>query len=117
MTSIKSFPKDVCRILETLSTGLAFLEIGDCDALSKDLAKVLQRLTNLTSLRLESCSGRFETFAKEVLSSIRGLDNLKILELINIEFSSNVEDELEKCTNIKALLIIPAYVSQVSLPC
>lgn len=115
ITSIKSFPKEVCRSLETITTNLSFLEIGDCDCLSKDFATVIKRLTNLTSLRLENCCGRFENFAQEVLFSIRSLQKLKILELINIEFSNSVEDELEKCTGIKALLIIPAYVSQVSL--
>lgn len=83
--------------------------------MSKDFADVLSRLTNLTSLRLENCCSRFENFAEDILCSIRGLEKLKILELINIEFGNNVEEGLEKCTNIKALLIIPAYVSQVSL--
>lgn len=115
MTSIKSFPKDICRHLETLTEGLEFLEIGDCDCLSKDFAVPLRRLVNLTSLRLENCSGRWDNFAAEVFRAIRGLENLKILELINIDFTSSVENELEKCYHIKALLIIPAYVSQVCI--
>lgn len=115
ITSIKAFPKDICRSFETLSTGLEILEIGDCDCLSKEFAVVLKRLVNLISLRLENCVGRWDSFAADVFGVIRELKNLRNLELINIEFSSCVEDELEKCSGIKALLIIPAYVSQVSI--
>lgn len=105
----------MCRNLETLTTGLEFLEIGDCDCLSKDFAVPLKRLVNLTSLRLENCTGRVDSFASDVFRAIRGLENLKILELINIDFTSSVESELEKCYHIKALMIIPAYVSQVCI--
>jgi len=73
----------------------------------------LKRFVNLKSLRLENCVGRWEICAQDVFSVIRGLEKLNVLELINIEFSSCIEDELEKCVGIKALLIIPAYVSQV----
>jgi hypothetical protein len=101
--------------MESISTGLEFLEIGDCSFLSKDFARLLKRFNNLTSLRLENCVGKWENFAQDVFIVIRNLEKLRILELINIEFSSSVEDELEKCFGIKALLIIPAYVSQVSI--
>jgi len=91
------------------------LEIGDADCLSKEFAVSLKKLINLTSLRLENCVGRWETFAADIFDAIRSLDKLKRLELINIEFTSCVENELEKCRNITALLIIPAYVSQVNI--
>lgn len=116
MTSIKSFPKDVCSSLDTITTGLEVLEIGDCDCLSKDFAVSLQRFVNLTSLRLENCCGRWENIAEDVFNAIRSLEKLKILELINIEFITSVEEGLEKCVGIRSLLIIPAYVSQVSIP-
>lgn len=112
MTSIKSFPKEIYQSLETVTDNLEFFEIGDCDCLSTELASPLKRLVNLKSLRLENC-GRWDSSAHEVFTVIRSLEKLTILELINIEFSSVVEDELEKCVGIKALLIIPAYVSQV----
>ncbi|XP_025418801.1 uncharacterized protein LOC112689348 isoform X3 [Sipha flava] len=112
LTSIKSFPVDWSSSMESISTGLEFLEIGDCSFLSKDFARLLKRFNNLTSLRLENCVGKWENFAQDVFIVIRNLEKLRILELINIEFSSSVEDELEKCFGIKALLIIPAYVSQ-----
>lgn len=101
--------------MDSVSTGLEFLEIGDCSSLTKDFARVLKRFINLTSLRLENCVGKWDHFAQDVFIVIRNLEKLRILELINIEFSNSVEDELEKCFNIKALLIIPAYVSQVSI--
>jgi len=101
--------------LDTITDNLEFLEIGDCDCLSKDFAVSLKRFVNLKSLRLENCCGRWETFAGDVFTVIRSLKKLTILELINIEFSTCVEDELEKCDGIKALLIIPAYVSQVCI--
>jgi len=112
LTSIKSFPKDIYQSLETITVNLEFFEIGDCDCLSPELASPLKRFVNLKSLRLENC-GRWESCAQDVFPVIRSLEKLTILELVNIEFSNVVEDELEKCVGIKALLIIPAYVSQV----
>lgn len=64
---------------------------------------------------MENCCGRWESFAQEVFDAIRSHEKLKILELINIEFSNVVENGLEKCHGIRGLLIIPAYVSQVSI--
>ncbi|XP_026805542.1 uncharacterized protein LOC113548713 isoform X3 [Rhopalosiphum maidis] len=112
LTSIKSFPKDIYQSLDTITENIEFLEIGDCDCLSKDFAVSLKRFVNLKSLRLENCCGKWDSCAQDVFTAIRGLEKLTILELVNIEFSNCVEDELEKCIGIKALLIIPAYVSQ-----
>ena len=66
-------------------------------------------------MRLEHCFGRWENYAQDVFTAIRGLEKLEVLELINLEFSACVESQLEKCDGIKALLIIPAYVSQVCI--
>ncbi|XP_026816770.1 uncharacterized protein LOC113556173 [Rhopalosiphum maidis] len=112
LTSIKSFPKNICQSLNTITDNIEFLEIGDCDFLSKDFAMLLKRFVNLKSLRLENCYGKWESCAQDVFTAIRGLEKLTILELVNIEFSNCVEDELEKCVDIKALLIIPAYMSK-----
>ncbi|XP_060847694.1 uncharacterized protein LOC132927220 isoform X2 [Rhopalosiphum padi] len=112
LTSINSFPKDICQSLDTITDNIEFLEIGDCDFLSKDFAVSLKRFVNLKSLRLENCYGKWESYVQDVFAAIRGLEKLTILELVNIEFSNCVEDELEKCVGIKALLIIPAYMSK-----
>jgi hypothetical protein len=101
--------------LDTITDNIEFLEIGDCDFLSKDFAVSLKRFVNLKSLRLENCYGKWESYAQDVFTAIRGLEKLTILELVNIEFSNCVEDELEKCVGIKALLIIPAYMSKVCI--
>lgn len=115
MTSIKSFPKDTCSVLETITSNLQHLEIGDCDCLSKEFSTSLRKLTYLKSLRLENCCGKWESFAQDTFDAIRSLKNLSVLELVNIEFTDCVEKELEKCLGIRSLLIIPAYVSQVSV--
>ncbi|XP_026806541.1 uncharacterized protein LOC113549442 [Rhopalosiphum maidis] len=115
LTSINSFPKDICQSLDTITDNIKFLEIGDCDVLSKDFAVSLKRFVNLKSLRLENCCGKWESYVHDVFTAIRGLEKLTILELVNIEFSNCVEDELEKCVGIKALLIIPAYMSKTAI--
>jgi len=99
--------------LNTITDNIEFFEIGDCECLTKDFAVSLKRFVNLKTLRLENCLNRWDHSTKDVFTAIRGLEKLNVLELVNIEFSNNVEDELEKCVGIKALLIIPAYVSQV----
>lgn len=90
-------------------------EIGDCDNLSKDFVEVLNRFENLTSLRLENCSQNFDVIAQDIFCAIKNLKNLHVLELININIISSVEYGLEKCDGIKALLIIPTYVYEVSI--
>ncbi|CAI6347037.1 unnamed protein product [Macrosiphum euphorbiae] len=112
LTSIKAFPKDIYQSLNTITDNIEFFEIGDCECLTKDFAVSLKRFVNLKTLRLENCLNRWDHSTKDVFTAIRGLEKLNVLELVNIEFSNNVEDELEKCVGIKALLIIPAYVSQ-----
>jgi hypothetical protein len=101
--------------LDTITNNIECLEIGDCDFLSKDFAVSLKRFVILKSLRLENCYGKWESCAQDVFTAIRGLEKLTILELVNIEFSNCVEDELEKCVGIKALLIIPTYMSKVCI--
>ncbi|XP_060857659.1 uncharacterized protein LOC132935201 [Metopolophium dirhodum] len=112
LTSIKEFPKEIYQSLNTITDNIEFFEIGDCQCLTKDFAVSLKRFVNLKSLRLENCCNGWDQSAQDVFTVIRGLEKLNVLELVNIEFSNCVEDELEKCDGIKALLIIPAYVSQ-----
>lgn len=98
-----------------MSTNLEVLEIGDCDCLSKDFAGIIKKLFNLTSLRMENCLDRWESFAQEVFDAIRSHENLKILELIQIKFSNTVKDGLEKCDRLKVLFISPVYDRNVSI--
>ena len=99
--------------MNTITDNIEFFEIGDCECLTKDFAVSLKRFVNLKTLRLENCYNGWDQSSQDVFIVIRGLEKLNVLELVNIEFSNCVEDELEKCDGIKALLIIPAYVSQV----
>ncbi|VVC36907.1 Methyl-CpG DNA binding,F-box domain,Leucine-rich repeat domain, L domain-like,DNA-binding domain [Cinara cedri] len=109
LTSIISFPEDICMNLGTISIDLEVLEIGDCEWLPVDFPMFLKKLTNLRSLRLEKFCKRQEKFEKETFNAIRSLKKLKKLELINIDFSNCVAQKLAKCDGIKALLIIPTY--------
>lgn len=115
LTSIKSFPKDFCMGLRTISADLEHLKIGNCDFLLEGFQVFLKKLSNLRSLRLENFQGGLEKYAKENFDAIRSLKKLKKLELINIEFNDCVKQQLEKCDGLTALLIIPVYVCQVSI--
>jgi len=88
--------------------------IGDCENLPKDFTGVLKRLINLKSLRLENCFDGWNQYAQDLFVTIRNLEKLKTLELVNIDFSAHIEYELKKCDGIRALLIIPVYVNQIS---
>ncbi|VVC27502.1 F-box domain,Leucine-rich repeat domain, L domain-like, partial [Cinara cedri] len=111
LTSIKAFPKDIFMNLGTVSFDLETLEIGDCEFLPDDFHRFIIKLTNLRSLRLENCCGRWKRIVKSTFNAIKSLKNLKILELINIDYNDSVQQELAKCHNIIELLIIPMYKS------
>lgn len=114
LISINELPEDFSCSLNTVTTNLKSLAIGDCEYLNVEFAMVLKRFTNLESLRFENCIGKWNNVAKEIFFSIAGLEKLKSLELINIYFNDDIEDGLKKLKYIKALLVIPAYISQVS---
>ncbi|CAI6373546.1 unnamed protein product [Macrosiphum euphorbiae] len=114
LTSIKEFPKEIYQRLNTITDNIEFLEIGDCEYLTKDFAVSLKRFINLKTLRLENCCNGWDQSAHDVFTVIRGLKKLNVLELVNIEFSNCVEEELEKCDSIKALLIIPNYMKKIA---
>lgn len=103
-------------MFNTITTNLEHLAIGDCNSLSIDFVVSLRRLYNLKSLRLENCCGaNWNLIAQDVCRAIKSLDKLTILELINIEVNKIVEEQLEKCCGLRVLLIIPCYLTNVSL--
>ncbi|CAI6373174.1 unnamed protein product [Macrosiphum euphorbiae] len=112
LTSIKAFPKEIYQSLNTITENIEVFEIGDCEYLTKDIAVSLKRFVNLKTLRLENCCNGWDQSAQDIFTVMKGLENLNVLELVNIEFSNCVEEELEKCDGIKSLLVIPTYVSQ-----
>ncbi|CAI6372647.1 unnamed protein product [Macrosiphum euphorbiae] len=113
LTSIKEFPKEIYQRLNTITDTIEFLEIGDCKYLTKDFAVSLKRFINLKTLRLENCCNGWDQSAHDVFTVIRGLKKLNVLELVNIELSKCVKEELEKCDSIKAFLIIPKYKDRI----
>lgn len=98
----------------TLTKNLEVLEIGDCDCLHNNFTLVLHKLVNLKSLRLENCTEIWNQYGKEFFRAIRQLEKLKILQLIKVRLSNSLQNELELCKNIKALLIILDYTKDVS---
>lgn len=89
--------------------------IGNCRSLPDDFPILVTKLTNLKLLQLRKCQGRWEEFALKTFEAISSLQNLKILELIHIEVNHTVGECLEKCNNIRGLLIIPVFESSVSI--
>lgn len=96
----------------TVTTNLETLEVGNCHCLNKDFAVPLRHFVKLKSLRLENMYDRWDNAAHDVFSAIRGLKHLVALEIVNIKLSERIKEEITKCTNIKAMLIIP-YGRQV----
>jgi hypothetical protein len=102
-------------IEEILTPNLETLELGECSTLSKSVATVaLPTLVNLRRLRLEK--GMDNTCpTQSLLNTIASLPNLTQLELINFDVKPGFDKALAKCSNLKTLLIIPTYVTQVNI--
>lgn len=85
---------------------LETLELGECSELSETFAiSTLSKLLNLERLRLEKCQHNCAT--SELLSTIANLPKLTQLELINVDVSTEFEEQISKCTNLRKLLLIP----------
>lgn len=110
---MKKFPINIHSFLATVTMDLEILEIGDCQFISKHFAISLRRFIKLRSLRLENCFKGLNNFSPEVFDVIKSFNKLKILELINIEFTESIRDGLKNCHGINSLLIIPDYQNQV----
>lgn len=98
-------------------TALESLELGNCDQLSDEqFAENLSYLKKLQRLRIEKGSQSFNI--NFVLKTIaQKLGNLVQLELINCDIKKVTEDnsfdvDIQKCVNLRKLLLIPTYVSQ-----
>lgn len=98
--------------IEELPSGLTSLELGECISMSRDFPqKVLSYLLQLTRLRLEKGQGDCPTIA--LLETVADLPRLSQLELINFDIKPGFDKAIAKCSNLKTLLIIPTYVTQV----
>ncbi|XP_062554499.1 uncharacterized protein LOC134219695 isoform X1 [Armigeres subalbatus] len=109
LTSIQKLGSTSIQSLENL-VNLESLELGECTEIGQNLAEILPSLTKLQRLRLEKGQENFNMFA--VLEGIASLPDLNQLELINCDVKVGFDKHINKCNNIKKLLLIPTYVSQ-----
>lgn len=89
---------------------LESLELGECTEIGQNLADILPNLASLQRLRLEKGQEGFNMFT--VLDGISKVPSLSQLELINCDVKVGFDKHLNRCSNIKKLLLIPTYVSQ-----
>jgi hypothetical protein len=92
---------------------LESLELGECCDFPPEFGpESLSRLKKLDRLRLEKGQGKdCPTFS--ILAGIAVLPKLTHLELVNFDVKPGFDKALAQCTNIRRLLIIPTYVTQV----
>ncbi|XP_021704732.1 uncharacterized protein LOC110677749 [Aedes aegypti] len=109
LTSIQKLGSTSIKSFENL-VNLESLELGECTEIGLNLAEILPNLTKLQRLRLEKGQENFNMFA--VLEGIATLPDLNQLELINCDVKVGFDKHINKCNNIKKLLLIPTYVSQ-----
>lgn len=109
LTSIQKLGSTSIKSLENL-VNLESLELGECTEIGQNFAEILPYLTKLQRLRLEKGQENFNMFA--VLEGIAVLPDLNQLELINCDVKVGFDKHINKCSNIKKLLLIPTYVSQ-----
>lgn len=100
-------------IEDVLPDNLESLELGECTNLPDTIAtEALVKLTSLKRLRLEKGQGNCPT--AKFLQAVANLPNLVQLELINFDIKPGFDVAIGQCTNLKTLLIIPTYVTQVN---
>jgi len=92
---------------------LESLELGECCDFPPEFGpESLSQLRKLERLRLEKGQGKdCPTFS--ILAGIAALPELTHLELVNFDVKPGFDKALAQCTNIRRLLIIPTYVTQV----
>lgn len=90
---------------------LETLEIGDCVNWSAAADyEILEKLLHLRHLRIEQ--GPSVCILQHLETSLSRLSNLQHLEIINFKVDSPIEEF--RLSNLKRLLIIPKYSSEVS---
>ncbi|XP_065081621.1 uncharacterized protein LOC135704122 isoform X3 [Ochlerotatus camptorhynchus] len=109
LTSIQRLGSTSIKALENL-VNLESLELGECTEIGHNLAEILPSMINLQRLRLEKGQENVNMFA--VLEGISKIPSLSQLELINCDVKVGFDKHINKCNNIKKLLLIPTYVSQ-----
>lgn len=113
LLTVKKIPSELTEVFEHL-TNLESIELGECVHLPESVAvDGLSKLSKLQRLRLEKGQ---ETTCPTValLNTVSNLPCLVQLELINFDIKPGFDTALANCTNLRTLLIIPTYVTQVS---
>lgn len=109
LTSIKDIGHIGIAALGNL-VQLETLELGECHDLAAGFGSdVLLRLTRLQRLRLERGT---DCCTFEILDAVAQLPALAQLELVNFDIKPAFDVHLQRCTNVKRLLVIPTYISQ-----
>lgn len=110
LTSIKELGTKDVHVLGNLKC-LVSLELGECSELAAPFATaVLAELPQLERLRLEKGQDQCCTF--DILDTVADLPWLRQLELVNFDIKPDFDAHLQRCRNLKRLLIIPTYISQ-----
>lgn len=104
------FPDSGYQSLKTLSTGIEVLELEHNNCFKPDIINALDRLTNLTRLRLKNSDSLWGPISKPCqpfFTAIQKLEKLNRLELINFFANDDLFYELKSCSKIKFFLITP----------
>ncbi|KAF2903657.1 hypothetical protein ILUMI_02516 [Ignelater luminosus] len=97
----------VYSIVRVINFGsLQSLSLGCCSQLSHDFTSMLTNLSELKKLRLEECR---DTTVAAVFQAVARMQNLKHLEMIDMDIPDGTDDAIERCTNLTKLLIAPNY--------
>lgn len=102
------FPDSGYQSLKTLSTDIEVLELEHNNCFKSDIINALDRLTNLTNLRLknsDSLRGPSCAPCKPFFTAIKQLGKLNRLELINFFAHADLLHELKFCSRTKFVLI------------
>lgn len=93
---------------------LRVLELGDCESLPNTFTDVLVDMRKLERLRLEKVVNLDPEY--RIFSTLRDLPRFEVLELINFEVKIGFDKALSQCENLRELLLIPLYRTQVRVP-
>ncbi|KAF2903659.1 hypothetical protein ILUMI_02518 [Ignelater luminosus] len=101
------FNISISRILQVINfQSLQSLSLGSCVEFPLEYATILRGFQQLKKLRLEGCKS---LTALAVFYAVAGMDNLKHLEMIDVEIPNGTDEGIARCTNLSKLLIAPNH--------
>lgn len=109
LTSVKEMAGKGVSVLGNLLE-LETLELGECNELAAGFGTgMLLRLKRLQRLRLER---GVDCCTFEILDAVAQMPALTQLELVNFDIKPEFDAHLQRCKNVRRLLVIPTYISQ-----